>query len=68
MTTPAESANLGISNWTEQIDPYVEAIMEINPDALDIAAKMDEERQRGFTRGPLHGVPVVIKDVRLSTR
>jgi amidase len=42
--------------------PELNAILEINPDALAIAAAMDRERAEGRVRGPLHGVPVVIKD------
>jgi amidase len=42
--------------------PAVNAIIEINPDALPIAEKMDEERQKAGIRGPLHGIPVLIKD------
>ncbi len=38
------------------------AIMEINPDAPAIAAVLDEERKSGRVRGPLHGVPVILKD------
>ncbi|KAJ1552977.1 hypothetical protein HK405_009356, partial [Cladochytrium tenue] len=46
----------------DQIDSYVGAIMELNPDALDIAAQMDEERAQGSVRGPLHGIPFLVKD------
>lgn len=46
----------------KQIDPLLNSVIEINPDALDIAAKMDQERQAGKIRGPLHGIPVLIKD------
>lgn len=42
--------------------PKLNAIIEINPDALKIAEKLDQERKNGKIRGPLHGVPVVIKD------
>jgi len=42
--------------------PKVNAIMEINPDALDIADSLDKERKNKKVRGPLHGVPVIIKD------
>ena len=38
------------------------AMISINPDALDIAAALDREYQETGPRGPLHGVPVVIKD------
>jgi amidase len=37
-------------------------VIELNPDALDIAAAMDKERAAGKVRGPLHGIPVLIKD------
>lgn len=42
--------------------PKLNAIIELNPDALAIATKMDEERKRGKIRGPLHGIPILIKD------
>lgn len=38
------------------------AIIEINPDAISIASKMDNERKDGKSRGALHGIPVLIKD------
>ncbi len=38
------------------------SVIETNPDALDLAAQMDEERKAKGPRGPLHGVPVLIKD------
>ena len=38
------------------------AVGEINPDALAIAAERDRERGAGSVRGPLHGIPIVIKD------
>jgi amidase len=42
--------------------PALNAVIEINPDALTIAAAMDAERKAGRVRGPLHGIPVLIKD------
>lgn len=42
--------------------PKLNAIIELNPDALAIAIAMDEERKAGKTRGPLHGIPILIKD------
>jgi len=41
-----------------EVDPALRSVIEINPDALDIAAELD----RGPRRGPLHGIPVLIKD------
>lgn len=42
--------------------PRVNAVLEINPDAGVIAAELDAERRQRGARGPLHGVPVMIKD------
>ncbi|MEO7800958.1 MAG: amidase, partial [Ginsengibacter sp.] len=42
--------------------PAINAVIEINPDALTIAGNMDKERKAGKVRGPLHGVPILIKD------
>jgi amidase len=42
--------------------PRVNAVIELNPDALSIAEASDRERSANRTRGPLHGVPVLIKD------
>ena len=52
-------------NRIENIDNKgynLNAIIEINPDAVSIAKEMDKERSEGKSRGPLHGIPVVIKD------
>ena len=38
------------------------AVNEMNPDALVIASQMDLERRLGTVRSPLHGVPILIKD------
>ncbi len=42
--------------------PSLNAIIEINPDALGIAVSLDKERKAGKLRGPLHGIPILIKD------
>jgi amidase len=42
--------------------PAVNAIIELNPDALSIARALDQERNAKGARGPLHGIPVLIKD------
>jgi amidase len=42
--------------------PKLNAVIELNPDALDMANELDKERAAGKVRGPLHGIPVLIKD------
>ena len=42
--------------------PKLRAVLETNPDALDIATALDAERRAGKVRGPLHGIPVLVKD------
>jgi amidase len=49
----------------EEIDrrgPTLRSIIETNPDALRIADELDAERKEHGARGPLHGIPVVLKD------
>lgn len=42
--------------------PAINSVIELNPDALALAAQLDEERKAGRVRGLLHGIPVLIKD------
>jgi amidase len=42
--------------------PCLHAVIEINPEALAIADKLDSERRQGKIRGPLHGIPILLKD------
>lgn len=42
--------------------PQINSVIELNPDALSIAKQLDQERQAGKIRGPLHGIPILIKD------
>jgi amidase len=42
--------------------PALNSIIEINPEAREIARQLDQERKSGKIRGPLHGIPVLIKD------
>jgi amidase len=42
--------------------PMLRAVIETNPDALDIADGLDRERREGSVRGPLHGIPILVKD------
>ncbi|MCU0377588.1 MAG: amidase [Bacteroidales bacterium] len=42
--------------------PHLNAVLQVNPDALTIAAELDRELKDGKIRGPMHGVPVLLKD------
>ena len=46
----------------DQDGPKINSILEINPDAIFIAEALDYERKTTGVRGPLHGIPVVLKD------
>jgi amidase len=49
----------------EELDrkgPTLRHVLEVNPDALAIADSLDRERKSGRVRGPLHGVPILLKD------
>jgi amidase len=57
-----------VSQYQERIEaidkggPQLHSIIELNPDAITIARQLDNERKSGKIRGPLHGIPIVIKD------
>ncbi|KAF9894760.1 hypothetical protein FE257_006650 [Aspergillus nanangensis] len=46
-----------------EVNSTLHMVLEINPDALDIAKRLDREREGGNVRGPLHGLPVLVKDM-----
>lgn len=46
----------------DRAGPALNAVIETNPEASSIARSLDEERSRGKVRGPLHGIPVLVKD------
>src|SRR5437899_10297508 len=45
-----------------ELDPKLHAVLETNPEALSIADRLDAERKAGHLRGPMHGIPVLVKD------
>ncbi|HEY7124672.1 MAG TPA: amidase [Ktedonobacterales bacterium] len=49
-------------NDVDRHGPKVNAVLELNPDAEEIAAALDEERRKQGPRGPLHGIPLMLKD------
>jgi amidase len=46
----------------EELNPSLRAVLETNPDAVAIARDLDRERKAKGSRGPLHGIPVLLKD------
>jgi len=46
----------------DQKGPTLNAVSTTNPDALEIAAALDAERAERGPRGPLHGIPIIVKD------
>jgi amidase len=49
-------------NQLDRQGPTLKSVIELNPDAVDIAQALDKERKEKGPRGPLHGVPILIKD------
>ncbi|RAK96637.1 putative amidase [Aspergillus ibericus CBS 121593] len=58
-----DSVDLAYIGRIDEVDSEFGTILELNPQALSIAKQLDRERRRGRTRGPLHGIPVLIKDM-----
>jgi amidase len=61
----AASLTAAYCQRVEAIDrsgPGLRSVIELNPDAVAVAERMDAERKSGTVRGPLHGIPVLIKD------
>ncbi|MEK6282771.1 MAG: amidase [Acidobacteriota bacterium] len=57
-----------VKKYLERIDevdkhgPKINSVIEVNPDALSVAESLDRERKEKRARGPLHGIPILIKD------
>ena len=68
MNTGERSARTITESYLERISsidkggPGINAVIELNPDALEIADKLDSERASSQVRGYLHGIPVMLKD------
>ncbi|MHC1732715.1 MAG: amidase [Bacteroidales bacterium] len=65
--TDVVQAYLDRINAIDDNGPTLNAVIEVNPDALAIAAQLDAELKDGKKRGPMHGVPVLLKD-NIDTR
>jgi len=46
----------------QSLNPLLHSVIEVNPNAIAIATQLDAERRRGQVRGPLHGIPLLVKD------
>jgi amidase len=46
----------------QSLNPLLHSVIETNPDAIAIARRLDDERRNGHFRGPLHGIPILVKD------
>ncbi|HSL21456.1 MAG TPA: amidase family protein [Vicinamibacterales bacterium] len=53
---------LGYLDRIDELNPLLHAVIQTNPQAVGIAAGLDAERRAGRLRGPLHGIPVIVKD------
>ena len=58
----AASLTEGYLAAIDAVDDALCAVIETNPDAPAIAAQLDREREDGHVRGPLHGIPILLKD------
>ena len=68
MTSGEVSASQLVDYYLSRIDlidrsgPSLNSVIEANPDALEVASTLDRERLSGKVRGPLHGIPILLKD------
>jgi amidase len=53
---------LGYISRIQSLNPLLHSVIEVNPNAAAIAAGLDNERRNGHVRGPLHGIPLLVKD------
>ncbi|RCW39607.1 amidase family protein, partial [Paenibacillus prosopidis] len=58
----SEALVLAYIERIHKYNPLINAVLEINPDALEIARNLDLERNTTGSRGPLHGIPILLKD------
>src|SRR5213595_3674057 len=53
---------MGYIKRIQSLNPTLHAVIELNPNAVAIATSLDNERRAGNVRGPLHGIPLLVKD------
>jgi amidase len=52
----------GYLDRVQSLNSLLNSVIETNPNAVSIAQHLDNERRRGMVRGPLHGIPILVKD------
>jgi len=52
----------GYIDRIQSLNPLLHSVIELNPNAIAIAVGLDNERRKGQLRGPLHGIPILVKD------
>ncbi|MBK5478905.1 amidase [Pseudomonas sp. TH21] len=71
MARPGGLTSVSLVHYLQQrilkLDPQLNAVIELNPDALRTARELDQERASGKVRGPLHGIPILLKDTLEAT-
>jgi amidase len=58
----SRALTMGYLQRIQAFNPTLHAVIEVNPNAISIASGLDNERRKGMVRGPLHGIPVLVKD------
>ena len=58
----SRALTLGYLDRIRALNPLLAAVIQTNSEAVGIAAQRDAERRAGFVRGPLHGIPILLKD------
>ncbi|MFL1418337.1 amidase family protein [Pseudomonas fildesensis] len=66
MARPGGLTSADLVNYLQErirtLNPQLRAVIELNPEALETARELDRERASGKVRGPLHGIPILLKD------
>src|SRR5438128_5883419 len=58
----SKDLTMGYLNRIASLNPTLHAVIETNANAVSIASSLDNERSHGMVRGPLHGIPILVKD------
>ena len=66
MASPGGLTSVDLVDYLQErirrVDPKLSSVIELNPEALETARELDRERASGKVRGPLHGIPILLKD------